>query len=99
LGRYNEAGLLIYKQVLANTAGGNFDVRAQRLKMITSQLHNHSDLAHVKGKTGYFDVLFCLSKNTALNQSSLNLTLLFYVMIEFNVKILSSQNTILFFLF
>ena len=50
LGRYNEAGLLIYKQALANTGGGNYDARAQRLKIITSQLHNHSDLAHVKGK-------------------------------------------------
>ncbi len=50
LGRYNEAGLLIYKQALAATNGGNYDARAQRLKIITSQLHNHSDLAHVKGK-------------------------------------------------
>ena len=51
LGRYQEAGLIYYKQALVSSNGSNVESRIQRLKGVLSspQFHGHADLNFVIG--------------------------------------------------
>jgi len=52
LGRYNEAGLVLYKQALLASKGTQLDSRASRLKTVLSQsqMLRHPDAPYVIGK-------------------------------------------------